>query len=93
MFPHVLFSHWRIWRLKGDLSSRGCTGLGEGQCSRHVAASTLLMQPGLVSEVQGVLCPHTHVLGPSQGCLTLEQLSVVLLVRGGKSDQPMSPSW
>ena len=51
----------------------GCTGPGAGQRGQHVAASLLLlMQSGLVSEVQGALQPHPCVLGIYQWCLILE---------------------
>lgn len=46
------------------------------------------MQSVLVSEVKvgaGVLRPHPYFLGFSQRCLVLEQMLVVILVKGVKS--------
>lgn len=58
----------------------GCTGPGAGQRGQHAAASLLLlMQSGLVSEVQGALQPHPCVPGFSQWCLVLEQMLVVVM--------------
>lgn len=37
--PEFFFSHWKNYRLRGDLSTWCCTGLGEGKCSQQVVAS------------------------------------------------------
>lgn len=46
---------------------------GRGQCGQCVASSLLLLiQSVLVSVVQGLLQPHSHVLGVCQWYLVLE---------------------
>ena len=42
------------------------------------------MKSVLVFEVQGVLQSHSLILGFSQWCLVLEEMLVVLLVRGSE---------
>lgn len=61
--------HWKKKRFKGNFSAWCSTGLCEGQCDQHIAASLILPCSLLYREV---FKPHPYVLRSSQQCPLLK---------------------